>query len=80
VTELIPLLVIHISFAIGAMAFLLRGSLYLLACLCAVSALSMVSYPTIGPALFGTAFGVGLFVPAWKHFRRNVRQEPQLPV
>jgi eukaryotic-like serine/threonine-protein kinase len=80
VTELIPLLVIHISFAIGAMAVLLRGSLYLLACLCAVSALSMVSYPTIGPAVFGTAFGVGLFVPAWKHSRRNVPQDPELPV
>ncbi|MFP6765370.1 MAG: serine/threonine-protein kinase, partial [Planctomycetaceae bacterium] len=78
VTELIPLLVIHISFAIGAMAILLRGSLYLLTCLCAVSALSMVSYPDTGPAFFGTAFGVGLFIPAWKHTRRNARPTPEV--
>jgi len=67
--RLLPLWLLLLSVGTGAAAIILRGSFYLLAALCAMSAVVSAVAPTIGPVAFGTAYGLGLFLSAWKHRR-----------
>jgi predicted Ser/Thr protein kinase len=55
------------ALAIGCIAVVLRGSFWLLAALCAAASVVVAVAPSVGPLAFGTAFGIGQFVPAWKH-------------
>lgn len=76
---LLPILIVELAFAIGCTAVVLRGSLYLLAVLCGLSALVVAYLPTVGPLGFGIAFGIGLFVPAWQYTRPSFGREPPEP-
>lgn len=70
VLTLLPIVVLECGFAFGCMAAILRGSFYFLALECAVLSLVIALRPDIGPALFGLAFALGLFYPAWKYAKR----------
>jgi hypothetical protein len=70
---LFPLAVAECALAFGAMAAILGGSFYALAAACALAAPVLVVLPEVGPALFGTVFAVGLFVPGWKYSRQAAR-------
>jgi serine/threonine-protein kinase len=71
--QVLPLWLLLLSVATGSAAIILRGTFYLLAGLCALSAVIIALVPSVGPAVFGTAYAVGVFVPAW----RNTRSEPK---
>jgi serine/threonine-protein kinase len=71
--QVLPLWLLLLSVATGAAAIILRGTFYLLAGLCALSAVVIAVWPSVGPVVFGTAYAVGVFVPAW----RNTRPEPK---
>jgi serine/threonine-protein kinase len=66
VLTLLPLVVLECGLAFGCMAAILRGSFYALAVECAVLAFVIALWPNFGPVLFGTAFALGMFYPAWR--------------
>ena len=70
VTRLLPLVVLQCGLAAGCMATILGGSFYILAAACAVLAVVLAVEPSLGPAIFGVVFGIGLFVPGWRFSRR----------
>ena len=65
--EVFPSWLVLLALLTGCCAVILRGSLYLLAGLCALSSVLVAALPSIGPLAFGTAFAIGLFVPAWRY-------------
>lgn len=67
---LLPIVVLECGLAFGAMAAILRGSFYVLALECAALSFVIALQPDIGPALFGLAFALGMFYPAWKYAKR----------
>jgi serine/threonine-protein kinase len=67
----------YLSFVIAACAVLLRGSLYLLAFLCAVSSVVVALAPAFGPLSFGLAYGFGVSIPGWKYGRTPDAAHPQ---
>jgi serine/threonine-protein kinase len=71
VTHLLPFVVLECGVAAGCMATILGGTFYVLAFLCALLSLLMAVAPNVGPLVFGVAFAVGLFVPAWQYSRRG---------
>ena len=70
VTRLLPLVVLQCGLAAGCMATILGGSFYILAAACAALAVVLAVEPSLGPAIFGVVFGIGLFVPGWRFSRR----------
>ena len=70
--KVLPLWLVLLSVVTASGAIILRGTFFLLAFLIAVSALITAVAPSVGPVMFGTAYAVGLFVPAWKYTRRKV--------
>jgi hypothetical protein len=73
--SIIPTLIVVLAFAVGAAAVILRGSLYLLAGLCAFSSLVAAVMPSVAPVSFGAMFAIGLFLSAWKYPRPS--SQPQ---
>jgi serine/threonine-protein kinase len=67
----------YLSFVIAACAVLLRGSLYLLAFLCAVSSVVVALAPAFGPLSFGLAYGIGVSIPGWKYGHTPNVAQPQ---
>ena len=76
VSSLLPVLVLECGLAFGCMAVILGGSFYVMALLCALLSVVLVMWPNAGPAVFGAVFGIGLFVPGWKHSRPAHKPPP----
>lgn len=64
---LLPIAILECGLAFGCMAAILRGSFYFLALECAALSFVVALWPDIGPALFGLAFALGMFYPAWRY-------------
>jgi serine/threonine-protein kinase len=73
--QVLPLWLLLLSMTTGAAAIILRGTFYLLAVLCALSAVVIAVAPVVGPVVFGTAYVIGVFVPAWKNTRSKPTRE-----
>jgi hypothetical protein len=69
----LPIVALEFGLAFACMALMLGGEFYITAVLCAVLALVLVRFPQWAAVLIGTTIGVGLFVPAWRHARRQRR-------
>jgi serine/threonine-protein kinase len=62
-----PFLMLAVGF--GCTAAILGGSFYVLAVACAGLAVLTAVRPDASPLVFGTVFGLGLFVPGWRFSR-----------
>jgi hypothetical protein len=69
--RVLPLWLLLMSVAAGSGAVVLGGTFYLLACLCALSAVVTAVVPTVGPITFGAAYAVGMVAAAWNHIRSD---------
>ena len=73
---LLPALAAEGALAVGCTAVVLRGSLYPLAGLCALTAPVLAWAPSVGPLAFGAAFAAGLLIPARRYCRLAVGEPP----
>ena len=67
--KLLPLVVLECGLAFCCMAAILGGSFYPIGIACFAVAVIMTIAPTIGPAIFGVSFAIGLLVPSLKFSR-----------
>ena len=72
--KLLPLVVLECGLAFCCMAAILGGSFYPIGIACFAVAVIMTIAPTIGPAIFGVSFAIGLLVPSLK-FSRAARKK-----
>jgi serine/threonine-protein kinase len=70
-TQLLPFIAVEFGLGFGCMALMLGGEFYLTAVLCALLALVLVRLPESAALWIGLTIGVGLFVPSWRHARRQ---------
>jgi len=74
--QVLPLWVVLVALVSGSSAIIFRGTFYLLPGLCALSAVVIAMAPSIGLSSFGTAYAIGVNVPAWKNTRSGRTPTP----
>ena len=69
--ELFPMAVLEAGVGMGAVGILLGGSLNFMPFACIIVALLLAWKPEAGPILFGTVFGVAMFIQGYRYTRRT---------